>query len=300
MKHLAASPVLIAMQHRFRLHRHEWGWLLANAAITGLFSPILYDLGRLALQKETYSHIGLVPWIYLWLMFRLRRSLPPAEPGSGRRSAVILTAAAAAALAGWAFLTSLTPIDRLSVAILGLVAALWAVSLLSFGPNGFRASLFPQLFLLFLVPVPQELLDLLIEALLWGSSVVTELLFRLTGVPHLQEGAVFVLPGLSIEIARECSGIRSTMALVITALLAGHLALSSLGARLGLVLALFPLAVFKNGLRIATLSLLAIHVDPGFIEGDLHRKGGLVFFCLTLAVMAGLVWILQRMERRLT
>lgn len=286
------------MQHRFRLHRHEWAWLLANAAITLLFLPILYDLGRLALGEETYSHIGLVPWIYLWLMFRLRPSLPAAGQGSGRGAAVILITVASAAVAGWAFLASLTPIDRLSVAALGFVAAVWAVSLLSFGPKGFRASLFPQLFLLFLVPIPQELLDLFIQALLWGSTVVTEFLFRITAVPHLQQGAIFVLPGLTIEIAKECSGIRSTMALVITGLLAGHLTLRTLRARLGLVLALFPLAVFKNGLRIATLSLLTIHVDPGFIEGDLHRKGGLVFFCITLAIMAGLVWILQKLERR--
>lgn len=288
------------MQHRFRLHRHEWAWLLANAAITLLFLPILYDLGRLALGEETYSHIGLVPWIYLWLMFRLRPSLPAAGQGSGRGAAVILITVASAAVAGWAFLASLTPIDRLSVAALGFVAAVWAVSLLSFGPRGFGASLFPHLFLLFLVPIPQELLDLFIQALLWGSTVVTEFLFRLTAVPHLQQGAIFMLPGLTIEIAKECSGIRSTMALVITGLLAGYLALHTLRARLGLVLALFPLAVFKNGLRIVTLSLLTIHVDPGFIEGDLHRKGGLVFFCITLAVMAGLVWVLQRLERRQT
>lgn len=286
------------MQHRFRLHRHEWGWLLANAAIALLFLPILYALGRVALGEETYSHIGLVPWIYLWLMFRLRPSLLPAGQASGRGVALILITAASAAVAGWAFLGSLTAIDRLSVAALGLVAALWAVSLFWLGPKGFRVSLFPQLFLLFLVPIPQELLDPFIQALLWGSTVVTEFLFRLTAVPHLQQGAIFVLPGLTIEIAKECSGIRSTMALVITGLLAGHLALHTVKARLALVLALFPLAVFKNGLRIATLSLLTIHVDPGFIEGDLHREGGLVFFCIALAVMAGLVWILQRLERR--
>lgn len=288
------------MQRWFQVERHEWGWLLANTGVALLFSPILYALGKLALGEETYSHIGLVPWIYLWLMFRLRPSLTSAGHGSGRGAAVILITVASAAVAGWAFLASLTPIDRLTVAALGFVAAVWAVSLLSFGPKGFRASLFPQLFLLFLVPVPQELLDIFIQALLWGSTVVTEFLFGLTGVPYLQQGAIFVLPGLTIEIAKECSGIRSTMALLITGLLAGYLALQTVRARLGLVLALFPLAVFKNGLRIVSLSLLTIYVDPGFITGDLHREGGVVFFGITLAVMGGLVWILQRVERRQT
>ncbi len=287
------------MQGRLGLRRHEWRWLLGNAAVAVLFAPILYQLARLALSEETYSHIGLVPAIYLWLMVRLRAALEPPPAGARRGiAAALITVAATAAVVGWEFFGALTTIDRLTVATLGLVAALWAVSLLALGHEGFRAALFPQFFLLFLVPIPQELLDLFIQALLWGSTVVTEFLFRLTAIPYLRNGAVFVLPGLAIEIAKECSGIRSTMALVITGLLAGYLALHTLRARLALVLALFPLAVVKNGLRIATLSLLTIHVDPGFIEGDLHRKGGLVFFGITLGVMACLVWLLQKTEAR--
>jgi hypothetical protein len=58
------------------------------------------------------------------------------------------------------------------------------------------------------------------------------------------------------------------------------------------------MAMFKNAIRIATLSLLAIHVDIGFVGGsDLHRKGGIVFFVTTLLLIAPILWFLRRSER---
>jgi hypothetical protein len=33
--------------------------------------------------------------------------------------------------------------------------------------------------------------------------------------------------------------------------------------------------VLKNGIRIATLTLLAMYVDPSFLAGRLHHEGGL-------------------------
>ena len=63
------------------------------------------------------------------------------------------------------------------------------------------------------------------------------------------------------------------------------------------VLAIIPVAIFKNGLRIAALSLLAIHSDPSFLAGRLHHEGGIVFFLLALAMLAPLLTILRRMDK---
>ena len=47
-----------------------------------------------------------------------------------------------------------------------------------------------------------------------------------------------------------------------------------------------------------TLTLLACYVDPSFLYGKLHRQGGVVFFLLGLALLAPLLWLLQRSEPR--
>ena len=43
--------------------------------------------------------------------------------------------------------------------------------------------------------------------------------------------------------------------------------------------------VLKNGIRIATLTLLAMYVDPSFLTGRLHREGGVVFFRMSLLLL---------------
>jgi exosortase len=92
--------------------------------------------------------------------------------------------------------------------------------ILSCGLHTFKAALFPLLFLIFVIPIP--LMDGFIYFLQVGSTEFTNLLFTASGVPvFLREGFFFHLPGMSVEVARQCSGIRSSLALLITAILAG-------------------------------------------------------------------------------
>ena len=40
----------------------------------------------------------------------------------------------------------------------------------------------------------------------------------------------------------------------------------------------------KNGVRVATLTLLANFFDPGFLYGRLHEAGEVVFFLIRLTL----------------
>jgi exosortase/archaeosortase family protein len=62
------------------------------------------------------------------------------------------------------------------------------------------------------------------------------------------------------------------------------------------VLAAIPLSIARNGFRIFALSMLGIHVDPRFLFGSLHHRGGVVFFVLALAVILFLLWVLRWTE----
>ena len=63
-----------------------------------------------------------------------------------------------------------------------------------------------------------------------------------------------------------------------------------------LVALALPLSILKNGIRITTLTLLSIYVDPGFLTGSLHRDGGFVFFLMALALLAPVLLLLQKSE----
>ena len=104
------------------------------------------------------------------------------------------------------------------------------------------------------------------------------MIFDVAGVPALRDGFIFHLAHLSIEVAKECSGIRSSLALLILALLVGHLFLRTFWKQALFVIVGLVIMIVKNGIRIATLTILAQYVDSGFLYGRLHHEGGVVFF----------------------
>jgi exosortase/archaeosortase family protein len=114
------------------------------------------------------------------------------------------------------------------------------------------------------------------------------------GVPVIRHGFLFSLPGADIEVAEECSGIHSGLSLFIAGLLAEHILLQGYWKKACLVLCIFPIAIFKNAVRIVTIAWLGIHVNPDFFHGQLHRQGGLPFSLLSLALLAVLIWLLRR------
>jgi exosortase/archaeosortase family protein len=63
--------------------------------------------------------------------------------------------------------------------------------------------------------------------------------------------------------------------------------------------AVLPMTVLKNGIRIVSLSLLAMYVDPEFLTGQLHHEGGMVFFLLALALLTPVLVVLRRLEPHL-
>ena len=131
----------------------------------------------------------------------------------------------------------------------------------------------------------------------WASADTSAVLFRALGIPSFRHGFRFQLPGLEIEIASECSGIRSTFALVLVSVLAGYILLRSPYGRISLALAAIPIGIFKNAVRIVALSYLGVYVDRAYLEGRLHHQyGGLVFSSLSLLLVIPLILLLRRLE----
>jgi exosortase/archaeosortase family protein len=113
----------------------------------------------------------------------------------------------------------------------------------------------------------------------------------------IRDQLTFHLPSISIHIAKECSGIRSSTALVITGLLAGQLFLRTFTGKSILVLFVIPLTLLKNGIRITTLSILADKVDTAWItHSDLHHNGGIVFFGIILLFLFGIMFAIKKVE----
>ena len=166
-----------------------------------------------------------------------------------------------------------------------------------YGLPAFRQALFPLGFLLFMIPIPAGLLDQIVVFLQKGSTEAADVIFRITGLPIERDGFVFTLSKLQIEVAKSCSGIRSCLYLLLTGLVMGQIFLRTTQRRILLVLAVVPIAIFKNGLRIVTLSLLGNYVHEDILSSTLHRKGGIPFMILAVVLLSIVVLGLRKSEK---
>lgn len=186
--------------------------------------------------------------------------------------------------------------DSLSFSMLALVIWWLGSVILCFGIETFQLLLFPLCFLVLMVPFPEWLLSVITAFLQRESAWGASLLFRMAGVPVAHDGVLLSIPGLNIEVARECSSIRSSLMLIVITLVLAHLFLHSLSGKIVLVLAAIPLSVAKNSVRIFTIGELGTRVDPGFLNGRLHREGGVVFLGAAVIAILLLLWMLKRSE----
>jgi len=113
-------------------------------------------------------------------------------------------------------------------------------------------------------------------------------LFRWLGVPVLKRGFILSLPTLEIEIAKQCSGIRSSLLLAISRLVLGHRYLHSPWGQTVVMLTTIPVAIVKNAVRLFTLSMLGTHVNSAFFYARAHRYGGVFLPTLALATILGI------------
>ena len=270
-------------------------FVLAAAAL--MYGPLSGLFGS-SLKRDYHTLIPVIPFISLYLIYSERKDIFKAKDYCLIAGLPVILTGIVLYAAGWTFGGNLNRNDLASVMCFSAWLMLLGGFICSYGLRAFRVALFPLLFLVLMVPVPESIMEGIITFLQVGSTEVTNLLLLASGAPFVREGFVFHLPGQSVEVAKECSGIRSGLALFITALLAGHLFLRTWWKKVILVLCFLPITMLKNGIRITTLTLLGTYVDPRILQSSLHREGGIPFFIVALLLLAPVLYFLRRSDRK--
>lgn len=286
-----------------RSHIYFAGLILLGVLV---FASPLSAVGNLVFKNETYSHIFLIPLISLTLIAIHRKDILAGAAGrpvlgiSICAMAIVFYTAAAALRARFyppALQGQGEPNDYLSLCMAGVVTWVIGSFLSVYGPRAFRKGQFPLLFLAFAVPIPTFLLNGVVALLQHASAEVANIVFTLSGAAYHRNGLVFEFSNVAVQVAEQCSGVRSSLSLFILSTVTGHLFLRTVSRRLMLALAVFPITVFKNALRIVTITLLANQVDERFLTDHwIHRGGGIPFFAVALMVFIPLVWVLRKSE----
>jgi exosortase len=269
-------------------------WLLSVATFWGPLRRLL----TLSLTDHRYSHLVVIPLISACLMYSNRREIFRTTRYALRIGAPLVVIAVGAA---WWFSLRLlsAPNDyELSFVILAVLGAWVAGFLVCYGVKALKPARFPLLFLLLMIPIPSVVMGKVVLALQVGTSDIIYALFRLAGTPLFRQGFTFVLPGGDLVIAEESSSLHSAWALFITGLLVGHFFLRSFPAKACLSALTIPIAIFTNSVRIVTIWCLATYVNVDYMNGNLHRNGGILFSLLSLFILLCSLWILRKLEER--
>lgn len=261
---------------------------------------LAWDLTRtvstLVFSNDSFSPLMIIPPVSLFLIYESRKRIFSAVLFGWVLGAALIVPGLISLFAARFNVWHLRSTNQGALLVFGIVLIWLGAFGLFFGARAFRSARFPLLFLLFSVPIPEPVLSDIIRFLQKESADAAEVFFRLAGVPCLRQDLIFRLPGVSIRVAEECSGIRSSLAILITTVLASYIFLRSTWRKLFLCAFVVPVAILKNGLRIATLSTLGIYMDPGFLYGNLHHHGGFLFFVVALMPIALLLRLLQKGE----
>lgn len=274
--------------------------MLVIVVVASFIRP-LYTLVQFALHSDLYSHILLIPFVSIYLIWLQQRRLV-LDSAPWRKFALlplflgitIVSSYWFARNSGWTPHTG----DYLALMTLAFLAFLFSAGFLLLGTATLRTVAFPSAFLVFMVPFPEFLLRWIETFLQYGSAEVASAFLKLSGMPVFRQGLEFHLPGFSMHVAPECSGIHSSLVLFITSVLAGQLLLRQCWTRTVFVLAVVPLAMLRNGFRIFTLGELCVRVNPDWINSELHHRGGPLFFAVSLIPFFFLLWWLKKQENK--
>jgi exosortase len=271
--------------------------ILVAASILVWWQP-LSATARLALGSDAHTFMLLIVPLSVVLIYAERKRIPSMASWRGWLGWTLLSVAFLLRALTALGTSSANPDVVLPLSMCALV--LWWIGsvLVCCGLGTFRALQFPLCFLFLLVPAPTGVVDWIRQTLQYQSAFATEVLFHMVRVPVTRDGLILSIPGLDIEVATQCSSIRSSTMLVVTTLLIAHLFLHSNWRKVLLVAASIPFAVAKNAVRIFTIAELGTRVDPAYLDGKIHHSGGILFLAVGVVMIVILLWILRRGDVR--
>ena len=145
---------------------------------------------------------------------------------------------------------------------------------------------FPLLFLLFMVPLPNIIVDAMTNPLKQQVSMLTENILYALGYPIARNGVVLSIGPYQVLVADACSGLYSMFSLSALGLL--YLYLLQYRSKLKnalLVISILPIAFCANLLRVLILVLVTYHLGDEAGQGFTHIFAGIILFVVALVLL---------------
>jgi len=277
-----------------------WYGLLAFVTVLFLWSywPVLVELVGQWNRVADYSHGFLVAPIAIYMLWLTRDTFTRSAKTISWIGVTLLIIALAIRLAGsYLYLEALHGWS-IPVWIAGVI---W----MFFGWKAFTWSLPAVGFLMFMVPLPYTIENMLGQPLQKVSTQISLFILQLLGQPALAEGTTITIGPHTLEIERACSGLRIFFGITALAYAFVVLFKRPFWTKLLLFLAILPITLLANSLRIVATAMLfqmgldsmANHLGHD-LAGWFMIPLAAAFFAITLAYLDKLFPMVSNIDPR--
>ncbi|MDK2764799.1 MAG: exosortase, partial [Alteromonas macleodii] len=166
---------------------------------------------------------------------------------------------------------------------------------LMLGTQAARTILFPLIFMLFSVPVGEQLVPYLQEIAADGAVV----LLRLTGVPLFRSGLYIEIPQGRFLVAEACSGVSFFIASFVIGSLYAYLNLVTKTRRALFVATSLIFPILANIVRVYGIILIAYWTDMEHAAGADHLIYGWFFFAFVIVCLLGIGELMREEKTQL-
>lgn len=257
-----------------------------------LYLPSLYDLFTGIWAQDEQFHGPIVLAISLWLLqrnwARMEQVSQGEQPSAWGWPLVVIAL----------FLYALGRSQGIGIFEVGSVIWLLAgLLLLLRGGRALKAQWFALFFMLFMVPLPAQVVDLVTMPMKMAVSYVAENVLYLAGYPIGRNGVVLQIGQYMLLVADACAGLHTLLTLEALGLLYLNLVRrDSLFRNIALAVLIVPISFTANVIRVMALSLITYHFGNEAGQGFLHGFAGMVLFLSALLLIISTDTLLQFFE----
>ncbi|NOY53162.1 MAG: exosortase/archaeosortase family protein [Deltaproteobacteria bacterium] len=256
-----------------------------------LYAPVFPELWRDWNQDPNYGYGIFVPLISAFLVWRKRKKISRIQPEPYGPGLFVVLFGFTTYLIGIAGNELFTTRISFIIVLLGILLTMW-------GKKGSKTIVFPILYLLLMIPLPYILYYAIASPMKLFATKWAVFTIDLLHITVHHEGNIIYLPNTTLEVADACSGLRSLTSLLTFGIAFTYIAQQRFLPRALLVVAIFPIAVISNILRLVVTALLAVYKGPDTAQGFLHETSGIVVYTTATLLIFGVNELLQAFHRR--
>lgn len=256
-------------------------WTPLALVLLVMYVPSFYDMFTTLWATEEQAHGPIILGISLWLIYRnWGRMLDASEGDRG-------------SWLGWPLLVLSVCLYFLgrsqNIALFEIGSfpgALMALLLITRGTRALKALWFPFFFMMFMLPLPGSLVDMLTMPMKTAVSYVVDKVLYAMGYPISRSGVILQIGQYQLLVADACAGLHTLFTLEALGLLYLNIVRhNSLFRNIALAILIVPISFISNVIRVMVLTLITYHMGDAAGQGFLHGFAGMVLFVSALLLI---------------